>query len=130
MRSAWDCRGYPAGYPRQSQADRIESAYRASNRGVARLEQFDYDAAAEAFREALKIEPTLAVARANLAIALYYAGQIDAAEKEAQAAAAALPGSAQPPYLLGLIAKGQNNSAAAIAAFKRVLEIDPEDVGA
>jgi lipoprotein NlpI len=55
----------------QSAADRIENAYRASNRGVARLEQFDYDAAVVAFREALGIDPSLAAARANLAIALY-----------------------------------------------------------
>jgi tetratricopeptide (TPR) repeat protein len=115
---------------KQSSSDRIENAYRASNRGVARLEQFDYDAAAEAFREALGIEPTLAAARVNLAIALYYAGQIDAAQKEAQAGAAALPNAPQAPYLLGLIAKGQNKSDEAIAAFKRVLELDREDVGA
>jgi tetratricopeptide (TPR) repeat protein len=112
-----------------ARADRIEDAYRASNRGVARLEQFDYDAAADAFREALKIEPTLAAARANLAIALYYAGQIDAAEQEARAAQTALPDAPQPPYLRGLIAKGQNRSDEAIAAFRRVLQIDPEDVG-
>jgi len=113
----------------QSSTDRIENAYRASNRGVARLEQFDYDAAVEAFHEALKIEPSLAAARTNLAIALYYAGQIDAAEKEARAAEAALPDAPQPPYLLGLIAKGQNKSDEAIAAFRRVLKIDADDVG-
>jgi tetratricopeptide (TPR) repeat protein len=113
----------------QSAADRIENAYRASNRGVARLEQFDYDAAVVAFREALGIDPSLAAARANLAIALYYAGQIDAAQQEARTAESALPKAPQPPYMLGLIAKGQNNSEEAIAAFKRALQIDPEDVG-
>ncbi len=117
-------------HTQQPSADRTENAYRASNRGVARLEQFDYEAAAEAFREALKIDPALAAARVNLAIALYYAGQIDAAQKEAHAAAAALPKAAQASYVLGLIAKGQNKSDEAVAAFKRVLEIDPEDVGA
>ncbi len=113
----------------QPAADRIENAYRASNRGVARLEQFDYDAAVTAFREALGIEASLAAARANLAIALYYAGQIDAAQEEARAAERALPKAPQPPYMLGLIAKGQNNSDEAIAAFRRALQIDPEDVG-
>src|SRR3982751_3203595 len=113
----------------QSSADRLEHAYRASNRGVAPLGQFAYDAAAEAFREALTIEPSLGAARMNLAIALYYGGQIDAAQKEAQAAARALATAPQAPYLLGLIAKGQNKSDEAIAAFRRVLEIDPDDVG-
>lgn len=110
-------------------ADRAEHAYRASNRGVARLEQFDYEAAAAQFREALKIDPSLTAARANLAIALYYAGQIDDAQTEARAAQQAQPQLAQPPYLLGLIAKGQNQADEAAAAFKRVLAIDPEDVG-
>ncbi len=115
--------------PAPPTADRAENAYRASNRGVARLEQFDYDAAAAQFRDALKIDASLAAARANLAIALYYAGQIDEAQTEARAAQQAQPTLAQPPYMLGLIAKGQNKSDEATAAFKRVLEIDPEDVG-
>jgi len=50
-----------------------ERAYRATNLGVARLEQFDYDAAARSFREALQIAPALHIARLNLAIALLYA---------------------------------------------------------
>ena len=40
-----------------------EAAYRANNIGVALLEQFDYDAAAASFREALKIAPDLALAQ-------------------------------------------------------------------
>ena len=44
-----------AGPPRE----RLERAYRASNRGVALLEQYDYAAAASAFREALQIEPAM-----------------------------------------------------------------------
>ncbi|MCA1559838.1 MAG: tetratricopeptide repeat protein, partial [Acidobacteria bacterium] len=34
-----------------------ESAYRANNLGVARLEQFDYEAAAASFQQALQVNP-------------------------------------------------------------------------
>jgi cytochrome c-type biogenesis protein CcmH/NrfG len=106
---------------------RLEPAYRASNLGVARLEQFDFDAAATAFRDALAIEPSLGTARVNLAIALLYAGQLDAARAAAEAAATALPDAPQPPYVLGLIAKAQDRPDDAIAAFRRVLRLDPSD---
>jgi tetratricopeptide (TPR) repeat protein len=108
-------------------AARLEQAYRASNLGVARLEQFDFDAAAASFRESLALEPSLATARLNLAVALLYAGQLDPARREAEAAAAALPDAPQPPYVLGLLAKAQDRPDDAIAAFRRVLRIDPGD---
>ena len=116
--------------PTPERRDRFERAYRASNLGIARLEQFDYAAAAGAFREALRIEPSLAAARLNLAIALFYDGKLDAAQVEARAAAQALPAAPQPAYLLGLIAKSQNRLDEAVSAFRRVLAIDPRDAGA
>jgi tetratricopeptide (TPR) repeat protein len=109
--------------------DRRERAWKASNLGVARLEQFDYDAAATEFREALRIDPAFAAAELNLAIALYYGGHVDTAQKSARAAADALPGAPQPPYMLGLIAKALNQEAEAAAAFKRVADMDPADAG-
>jgi len=107
-----------------------EDAYRANNLGVARLEQFDYKAGAESFRRALTIDSKLIIARINLAIALFNAQEIDAALKEAQAAAEIAPARPQSHYILGLIAKNQNRAEDAAASFKRVLEIDPNDVGA
>src|SRR3989337_1768336 len=59
-----------------------EDAYRANNIGVARLEQYDFAAASAAFRRALELDGTLAIARLNLGIALFYAGEQDAARKE------------------------------------------------
>lgn len=109
--------------------DRFERAYRASNLGVARLEQFDYAAAASAFRDALRIEPGLAAARLNLALALFYDGQPEPAEIEARAAQAGMADAPQPSYLLGLIAKAQNRPADAVAAFRRALALDPADAG-
>ena len=107
-----------------------ERAYRANNVGVALLEQFDYEAAARSFRESLKLHPSFDRARANLAIALFYAGKPADAAIEARAAAARLPEVPQPHYLLGLIARADDDLAAATPAFERVLAIDPEDAGA
>lgn len=108
----------------------LERAYRANNLGVARLEQFDYEGAAAAFRNALQLAPTLHMAQVNLAIALLYAGKPADAAPAARTGAAALPASATAHYVVGLIAKADNNLDEAAAAFRRVLEIDPTDAGA
>jgi len=88
-----------------SQGRDVEPAYRANNRGVALLEQFNYDGAATAFREALKIAPELGIARVNLAIALFYGNKSTEAAQAARAAADALPSSPTSHYVAGLIAK-------------------------
>ena len=105
-------------------------AYRANNIGVALLEQFDHDAAATSFREALKLNPSLAMAKLNLAIALFYGGKPTEAAAEARAAVESLPDSPNAHYVTGLIAKAEDRLDAAAAAFKRVSEIDPQDAGA
>ena len=106
-----------------------ESAYRENNVGVAHLERYDFATAVTAFRRALEIDRTLGIARLNLAIALLYAGQPDAAAAEARAAVQAMPASPHAHYVLGLIARGDNRNEDAIAAFRRVLQIDPNDAG-
>ena len=106
-----------------------EDAYRANNIGVALLEQFKHKEAAEAFRNALKIDPKLKLARINLSIALFNMPDLPAAQREAQAAAALAPEAPQPYYILGLIAKLQSRVDEALIAFQRVLKIDPNDVG-
>jgi tetratricopeptide (TPR) repeat protein len=107
-----------------------EEAYRANNIGVALLEQFKYQEGAESFRRALKLDPRLTIARINLSIALYNVPDVAAALREAKAAADALPSSPQAHYLLGLIARSQNRTEDAVAAFQKVLQFDPRDVGA
>ena len=106
-----------------------EDAYRANNIGVALLEQFKHKEAAEAFRNALKIDPKLKLARINLSIALFNVPDLPAAQREAQAAAALAPEAPQPYYILGLIAKLQSRVDEALIAFQKVLKIDPNDVG-
>jgi tetratricopeptide (TPR) repeat protein len=107
-----------------------EAAYRANNLGVALLEQYKYKEGAEAFARALQIEPGLAIARINLSIALFNVPDLRGAAREAEAAAALRPEAPQPQYIIGLIARAQNRTDDAIAAFQRVLKIDPRDVGA
>jgi tetratricopeptide (TPR) repeat protein len=107
-----------------------ESAYRANNVGVAHLEQFDYDGAAQSFRKSLELHPSLHIARLNLGIAFFYGGHPAEAAAEARAAAERLPNLPQAHYVLGLIARGDDNLEAATTAFERVLTIDPTDAGA
>ncbi len=114
----------------QAKTNAREDAYRANNIGVALLEQFKHKEAADAFKRALQLEPGLALARINLGIALFNVPDLPAAQKELQAAAAQSPSAPQPPYLLGLLAKTQNRTEEAVAAFQKVLRIDPNDVGA
>src|SRR5882672_465592 len=80
------CR-HPAAQTQALGAQAREQAYRLNNVGVARLQQYDYRSAGETFRRALESDPGLGVTRVNLAIALYYDNQLDAAEREARAAA-------------------------------------------
>lgn len=114
----------------QTKPNAREEAYRANNIGVALLEQFKHKEAADAFRRALQLEPSLALARINLGIALFNMPDLPAAQKELQAASVAAPSAPQPPYVLGLAAKTQNKPEEAIVAFQKVLRIDPNDVGA
>jgi tetratricopeptide (TPR) repeat protein len=106
-----------------------EDAYRANNIGVALLEQFKHKEGAESFRNALKIDPKLTLARVNLSIALFNIPDLPTAQREAQNAALVAPAAPQPQYILGLIAKIQNRPDEALLAFQRVLKIDPNDVG-
>ena len=115
--------------PTATSLSQREDAYRANNLGVALLEQFKHKEGAEAFTRALQIDPQLAMARINLAIALFNVPDVESARREAESALALNPNAPQPHYVLGLIAKNQNRTDDAIAAFQRVLKIDPQDVG-
>lgn len=114
--------------PRTGTPDR-EAAYRANNMGVALLEQFAYDEAARAFREALRLSPGLDIARLNLAIALFYGGRRAEAAADARASAERMPGTPTAQYMVGLIAKADNRLDEATSAFGRVLQLDPRDAG-
>lgn len=115
--------------PPQNPRDIRERAYRQNNLGVALLEQLSYADAAAAFRNAVAIDPQLAVGRLNLAIALLYEQDLDGAATEATEAAKQLSNIPQPAYVLGLIARAQNRNPDARAFFEKVRQIDATDVG-
>lgn len=77
--------------------DAREAASRANNLGVALLEQFKHREGAAQFERALKLDPNLALARTNLAIALYNVPDADAAAREAATALTLSPDT--PAYL-------------------------------
>jgi Flp pilus assembly protein TadD len=124
MWAAVQAPGSERGTPTRSD---LERAYQANNTGVAWLERFDYKKASTSFREALLLEPALAIAHFNLALALLYDTRLEQADAEARAAATAMRGSPAPDYVLGLIAKAQGRAAAAVQAFTRAAQIDPVD---
>ncbi|MBA2356221.1 MAG: VCBS repeat-containing protein [Acidobacteria bacterium] len=105
-----------------------ERAWQANNLGVAYLEQFNYDKAAAQFEAALAVDPGLVPARVNLAIAQLYAPDLAAAQKSATAASAAADAPPHADFVLGLIARSENREADGLAAFRRVLQADPDDV--
>jgi tetratricopeptide (TPR) repeat protein len=115
--------------PQRIAADR-EAAYRSNNLGVALLEQFKYDDAARAFREALRLSPRLDIARLNLAIADFYGGRPADAAAGARAASERMASNPTAHYVVGLIAKADNRLDEAAAAFARVVELDPVDAAA
>jgi Tfp pilus assembly protein PilF len=112
-----------------SSIEQREAAYRANNLGVALLEQFKAKEAADSFGQALKIKPDLQIARINLSIALYYLPDAAGAKREATKALARDPNAPQPHYILGLIARSENQFDEALAEFAKVLKIDPDDPG-
>lgn len=119
-----------AAQPAPEASSRREQAWRANNIGVAYLEQYDYGRAAEQFREALEIDEALIPARVNLAIAHFYAPDLEAARREAEAITREPASPPHADFLLGLVARAENREGDAVAAFRRVLDADPDDVGA
>jgi tetratricopeptide (TPR) repeat protein len=107
-----------------------EAAYRESNLGVAYLEQYNSKEAVEAFRRALDRDPTLQIARVNLAIALFYVPDLKAAKTAATEALAADPQSLRLHYVLALIARLEDEPEVAETHLRKVLAADPTDFGA
>jgi Tfp pilus assembly protein PilF len=107
-----------------------EDAYRATNLGVAYLEQYNFDSATKQFTRALEIDPALLMARVNLAIALLYTPDLPGATREAQAVLQRQADEPHAHYVLGLVARSDNRVDDGVAEFKHVLEKDAQDVGA
>jgi tetratricopeptide (TPR) repeat protein len=117
-----------AAQPAPTARDVRERAWAANNLGVAYLEQFNHAKAATQFEAALALDGSFTPARVNLAIARLYEPDLAAALKAATAASANPGAPPHADFVLGLIARSENREDDAIAAFRRVLEVDPDDV--
>jgi tetratricopeptide (TPR) repeat protein len=106
-----------------------EGAYRANNLGVALLEQYNYDDAVKSFRRALDVSPELHIARMNLSLALLYSGAAEDSLTTARQAQQELPTLCQPHYAAGLALRSLGKQEESIAEFRKVLELDPDDIG-
>src|SRR5262245_36156590 len=94
------------------------------------MEQFAFGPAVGAFRRAIDLDPSVRLPWINLPIALYFAGQGEPSASAARDARAKFPDAPQPPYILGLLARSENRLDEAASAFRQVLQLDPDDVGA
>ncbi len=107
-----------------------EALYRDNNLGVALMEQFKHEEAAKAFRKALAADAKFALARINLALALFFQNDSPAALKEAQEAVKLAPENLTAQYALGLALRSEKLYDEAIAAFNNVIAADAQDAGA
>lgn len=82
------------------------------------------DAAVEAFERAVDARPSFRKASNNLILTLVKAGRGPAAVSRARALADAAPGDAERQFTLAL-ALSEQDVEAALAAFRRVIQIDP-----
>ena len=104
-----------------------EELYRLNNLGVALMEQYKHEDAVKQFKLALERDANFAIARVNLAMADYFLNDAKAAVLEAQAALKLAPNSLHAQYVLGAAYKKDRLYDEAIAAFNKVLAVDPKD---
>ncbi len=104
-----------------------EQLYRLNNLGVALMEQFKHEEAAQRFKQALASDANFALARINLALAYFFLNDTPAAVEEARAAVKLAPDSLYANYILGASLRNEKLYEEAIAQFNKVLAGDPQD---
>ena len=95
-------------------------------RGRALAENGDAVQAMQAYRDALRLDPSLPEAQVNLAWLLARQGRLDAVPPIAEKLAREHPRSATPWNLLAFVAAERNHTDAAVQAFRRSLEREPQ----
>ncbi len=97
---------------------------------LAAVKRRDYAQAAAAFAAGLAEQPGNARARTSYARALWIAGQREEAKAALRRAIADGPTETLPRFLLAVIHDAAGDAEAAVAAYRGVLEIDPDHQGA
>ena len=93
------------------------------------LEATSLEAAEDAYRRALELDPEHADGLLNLGRLLHESGRLDEAEALYRAASSASPEEARAAYNLGVVLEDRGESTEAIDAYRRALSID-NDLGA
>jgi Flp pilus assembly protein TadD len=109
-----------------------DEARRRNNLGVALMDAGTKDPkyfteAVREFEAALRLSPRYPLARVNLGLALYYAGQGSRAHAVLQEVARESPGQRQAEYVIGLLAESEGRFDEAAAYFRRVTVSDAWD---
>jgi tetratricopeptide (TPR) repeat protein len=115
--------------PRLSPRTAEREPFLAAMRKGDALSETNPKSAAEAFREAVRLDPTDPDARARFAIVLALAGNFAEALPEARAAVRLDPGRARSHYALVVVYMGKSQYRAAIASAREAVRLDPENAG-
>ena len=93
--------------------------------GVVRTNLKQFEPAADAFRQALALNPDHVEAHYNLAIALQESGALDAAANHFRRATELRPDHAEAHYNLGLLLQRGGRREEAVSRFSHALDVDP-----
>jgi len=126
---SWSAAG-PIADPSPRQAAGVESLDRAlsyNNRGISRLEQYDYRRAIEEFQKAVALKPDFVPSLVNLGIAYYYDTNYGEAAVQLQAALKIDPREPHAHFILGLLNGKEYRKDEALKQFRQVVEQYPDD---
>lgn len=129
----FDQRQYPLAIEAFTRAAELDEKYRPMalvNRAMAHIELEQYDEAASILESVVKAHPTLARALFQQARIFMKRGQLKQAEHNLRQVLAAYPRDRISLQQLGELSKIKRDYQGALESYTRILQIDPEDLGA
>ena len=129
----FDQRQYPLAIAAFTRAAELDDKYRPMalvNRAMAHIELEQYDEAARILEGVVKANPANARALFQQARIFMKRGQLDEAENNIRAVLSAFPRDRISLQQLGELCKIKRDYQAALDCFGKILQIDPEDLGA
>ena len=129
----YDQRQYPLAIDAFAHAAELDTTYRPmalTNRAMAHIELEQYDEAMNILEGVVKANPNMARALYQQARIFMKRGQLDLAEANLKQVVAAFPRDRMSLQQMGELCKINRDYPTALGFFERILQIDPEDVGA